>query len=326
MAAVCILGPTASGKSALALALAQHLDVEIISVDSAQIYVGMDVGTAKPSLAERGLVAHHLIDICHPSTSYSAARFATEAAQLISAIQNRGRLPLLVGGTMLYVKALREGLDELPSADAAIRQRVSSQARQLGWSQLHRQLARIDPTTAARLAPSDSQRISRALEVYLQTGRAFSSFLRKGASSATAYATAARCDIPILSLEPVQPSGRAALHDRIATRFAHMLQQGLVAEVQAVFQACHENADLPAMRCVGYRQVIDSLQGRAPWSTLVERGNAATRQLAKRQLTWLRAMPRTVLGFEQTPEQLLQQALDWVQLQRRAHPRLGQTT
>ena len=280
--ALCLAGPTASGKSAAALALARVLPLEIISVDSALVYRGMDIGTAKPSAAERAEVPHHLIDILDPSEAYSAARFVAEATRLVAQIRARGRLPLLVGGTMLYFKALRDGLHAMPGADPALRTSIDQRAAAQGWPALHAELARVDPVTAARLAPNDAQRIQRALEVWQLSGRALSDWHRDD----TASARPAAADWPLLSLEP---ASRAWLHARIAQRFGSMLQDGLLAEVQALRARADLHPGLPAMRCVGYRQAWAALeQGQAEgWQ---DAAIAATRQLAKRQLTWLRSI------------------------------------
>jgi tRNA dimethylallyltransferase len=292
--AICIAGPTASGKSALALVLAQRLPIEIISVDSALIYRGMDIGTAKPSAAERAAVPHHLIDIREPSQPYSAAEFVRDATQLIGAIQSRGCHPVLVGGTMLYFRALLQGLDDLPSADPAVRRWIDERAREIGWPALHAELARVDPTTAARLPPGDSQRIQRALEVWLLKGRPLSSFHTVSARIGDAGQAG---QMPLFSLEP---TSRAWLHQRIAERFDVMLAGGLLDEVAALRARGDLHPALPSMRCVGYRQAWQALDAAAPATTLSpaqrtalrERAIAATRQLAKRQLTWLRAMPQ----------------------------------
>ena len=280
--ALCLAGPTASGKSAVALALARVLPLEIISVDSALVYRGMDIGTAKPSAAERAEVPHHLIDILDPSEAYSAARFVAEATRLVAQIRARGRLPLLVGGTMLYFKALRDGLHAMPGADPALRTSIDQRAAAQGWPALHAELARVDPVTAARLAPNDAQRIQRALEVWQLRGRALSDWHR----DETASARPAAADWPLVSLEP---ASRAWLHARIAQRFGSMLQDGLLAEVQALRARADLHPGLPAMRCVGYRQAWAALeQGQAEgWQ---DAAIAATRQLAKRQLTWLRSI------------------------------------
>ena len=298
--ALCLAGPTASGKSAVAMALAQQLPLEIISVDSALVYRGMDIGTAKPSAADRAAVPHHLIDILDPLDSYSAARFAADALRLVTEIQARGRLPLLVGGTMLYFKALREGLHTMPAADASVRADINRRAAAQGWPALHQELARVDPSTAARLAPADAQRIQRALEVWQVSGRPLSDWHRPAdltadatagrtagtTSGTTAGGSAAAASWPLVSLEP---ASRSWLHERIAQRFAAMLNAGFVAEVLALRSRGDLHAGLPAMRCVGYRQAWQALeQGRD--SGFEAEAIAATRQLAKRQLTWLRSI------------------------------------
>ena len=285
-----ITGPTASGKSALALALAaawaaRGIRSEIISVDSALVYRGMDIGTAKPSAQERAAVPHHLIDIHDPLQAYSAAAFVADAQRLIADIRARDAVPLLVGGTMLYFKALIDGIDELPRADAALRAQLEARGRAEGWPALHAGLAHLDPVTAERLAPNDSQRIQRALEVCLLTGQPMSSlFTPKKAIDRTQPARASN----LISLEP---DDRAWLHARIAGRFDAMLADGLIGEVQALRARGDLSPDLPSMRCVGYRQTWDMLDGALRLSELRERGIVATRQLAKRQLTWLRSMP-----------------------------------
>ena len=280
--AILLMGPTASGKTAVALEIAAHFPVEIVSVDSAQVFRGMDVGTAKPSAAERAAAPHHLIDILDPTQSYSAARFRTDAARLMREIIARGRVPLLTGGTMLYFKALREGLSDLPEADTKVRAALDAEAKEKGWPALHAELAQIDASTAARLNPNDAQRIQRALEVFRITGKPMSAL--QGARIADS--------LPFRFM-PVAlvPSDRAVLHQRIEQRFAAMLAAGLVDEVAGLQQKYVLNADLPAMRCVGYRQAWEHLEGAYDLATLRDRGIYATRQLAKRQLTWLRAMP-----------------------------------
>jgi len=283
-----LAGPTACGKSALALALAEHLELEIVSVDSAQVYRGLDIGSAKPSAAERARVPHHLIDLIDPTERYSAARFVADARAAIDAINRRGRLALLVGGTMLYLKALLEGLDELPEADAALRAELDAQAAVHGWPALHAELARVDPATAARLAPHDAQRIQRALEVWRLTGRPLSQAHGKARSAAQAD-RGAGLSLPLIALEP---ASRPWLHARIAERFDAMLAAGFVDEVRALRARANLHAALPSMRCVGYRQLWQALDAGAfdthCLDTARERGIAATRQLAKRQLTWLR--------------------------------------
>jgi len=284
--ALCLAGPTASGKTAVALAFARAMareqPVEVVSVDSALVYRGMDIGTAKPAAAERVQVAHHLIDILDPAQAYSAALFVADARRLIDEIARRGHLPLLVGGTMLYFKALREGLDPMPEADAGLRERIDAEAATLGWSAMHAELARVDPATAARVAPADAQRIQRALEVWRLSGRPLSAWHRSAPRAA-----APAGELPLVSLEP---SSRAWLHERIAARFGAMLDAGLVDEVRALRARGDLHTGLPSTRCVGYRQAWEALdQGRL--DRLRDTGTAATRQLAKRQLTWLRAMP-----------------------------------
>ena len=282
------MGPTASGKTVAALALAARFPVEIISVDSAQVYRDMDLGTAKPSAAERAAVPHHLIDILDPTQSYSAAQFRTDAVRLMREINARGRIPLLTGGTMLYFKALREGLSDLPEADAKVRAALDAEAKERGWPALHAELAQVDAPAAARLKPNDSQRIQRALEVFRVTGKPMSAL--QGARIADS--------LPVRFM-PVAliPSDRAVLHQRIEQRFAAMLAAGLVDEVAGLQKKYVLNADLPSMRCVGYRQAWEHLAGAYDRATLRDRGIYATRQLAKRQLTWLRAM-KGVTSFD----------------------------
>ncbi len=285
---ICLAGPTASGKSALALQLAEALhgeiEFEIVSVDSAQVYRGLDIGTAKPGAVERAALPHHLIDLLEPEQAYSAAQFVRDATAATAAVRARGRLPLLVGGTMLYFKALREGLDALPAADAEVRRQIDARAAAEGWPALHAQLQRVDPATAARLAPADAQRIQRALEVWTLTDRPLSSFHhRRVAAPGTGR-------WPLIVLEP---TSRAWLHERIAQRFDAMLGAGFVAEVQQLRRRPGLRPDMPSMRCVGYRQAWSALDsGRL--DALRDAGIAATRQLAKRQLTWLRSMPDRV--------------------------------
>jgi len=291
--AILLLGPTASGKSAIALALARRCPLEIVSVDSALVYRGMDIGTAKPSAAERGAVPHHLIDLIEPTASYSAAAFADDARRCIAEIRGRGALPLLVGGTMLYARALAEGLDALPRADPTVRTTLDAEAARLGWPALHARLASLDPATAARLEPNDSQRIQRALEVALLAGRPMSELLGRRAG---------RPDGPpplqLLTIA-LEPSDRAVLHARIAARLHAMVGAGLLDEVRRLRARGDLHAGLPSMRCVGYRQAWSLLEDEAAGDAgpvrhrrFVDEAIAATRQLAKRQLTWLRAMPQ----------------------------------
>jgi tRNA dimethylallyltransferase len=276
---ICIAGPTGCGKTAAALAIAERLPVEIISVDSALVYRGMDIGTAKPTAAEQAAVPHHLIDIIEPTEAYSAAEFVRAARRLADEILGRGRLPLLVGGTMLYFKALFDGLSALPQADDALRAVIDARAAAEGWPALHAELARLDPVTASRLAPNDSQRIQRALEVCTLAGRPMSELHQQ---------RDAGVDWPLLSLEP---QDRAWLHERLALRFDQMLEGGLLDEVRGLRARGDLHADLPSMRCVGYRQAWEAIES-GDLSPLREKGIAATRQLAKRQITWLRSMPR----------------------------------
>jgi tRNA dimethylallyltransferase len=289
--AILLLGPTASGKSAAALTLAEHLDLEIVSIDSALVYKDMNIGTAKPSAAERRRVPHHLIDLIDPSESYSAARFVNDANAAIEAIRAKGRLPLMVGGTMLYVRALLGGMDDLPPADVQVRARLDDEARRLGWPALHARLAQLDAPTAARLPPTDAQRIQRALEVIELTGQPLSSLLGRQRENAAQQLA----QWPVISLEP---SNRSVLHARIAQRLQSMVQSGFLDEVIALRARGTLHAGLPSMRCVGYRQAWEALeqQPAAAERAFLEPAIAATRQLAKRQLTWLRAMPqRTVI-------------------------------
>jgi len=300
-AAILLMGPTASGKSALAARLADHLPVEIVSVDSAQIYRGMDIGTAKPSAAERRAVPHHLIDILDPTESYSAARFCADALKLIREISARGRTPLLVGGTMLYFKALREGLSDLPDSDPAVRAQIDAEAAERGWPALHAQLAKIDAPTAARLKPTDAQRIQRALEIHRVAGKPMSKLLARKKSA-----------LPFRLVElALAPSDRSELHRRIEARFDAMLERGLVEELRTLRKRYALRPALPSMRCVGYRQAWQYLEGEIGRKELRDRGVAATRQLAKRQLTWLRAM-KTVRSFDCLAEDLDAEALDHV--------------
>jgi tRNA dimethylallyltransferase len=288
--AVAIMGPTASGKTAAALTIARARPVEIISVDSALVYRGMDIGTAKPTLDELASVPHHLIDIIEPTDAYSVAQFRDDTLRLVAEISARGKLPLLVGGTMMYFKGLTDGLDDLPTADADVRAAIEGEAARIGWPGMHAKLRALDPATAERLAPNDAQRINRALEIIELTGKPMSELL-------------ARRDKPELPFELVsfalEPSDRAVLHGRIALRFDQMLGQrddeGLVAEVARLRARGDLSPGLPSMRCVGYRQAWDYLEGKIDRAALRETGIIATRQLAKRQLTWLRSMPDRIV-------------------------------
>lgn len=279
---VCIMGPTASGKTALAIALKQHLhNAELISVDSALVYRGMDIGTAKPSATELAAAPHFLLDILDPAQSYSAADFRADALTLIADIQQRGNIPVLVGGTMLYFKALLQGISELPAADEHIRQQIEAQAVELGWAAMHQQLALVDPHAAARIHPNDPQRINRALEVYRLTGKSLTEL------------TAEKPEPFPYKIHQfaIAPTERAVLHQRIEQRFMQMLEQGFEQEVLKLFQRQDLHENLPAIRCVGYRQMWQYLAGQLTHEEMVNQGVAATRQLAKRQLTWLRSWP-----------------------------------
>jgi tRNA dimethylallyltransferase len=291
--AVAIMGPTASGKTAAALAIAKTRPVEIISVDSALVYRGMDIGTAKPSAEELAAVPHHLIDIIDPLEAYSVMQFREDAIRLVAEISARGALPLLVGGTMMYFKGLTDSLDELPTADPALRAQIDAEAAQIGWPGMHARLATLDPVTAERLKPNDAQRINRALEIIALTGKPMSELLGKREKTELPF------ELVSFALEP---SDRAVLHQRIALRFDQMLgerdDEGLVAEVARLHARGDLSPALPSIRCVGYRQTWDYLDGRITRAELRELGIIATRQLAKRQITWLRAMPeRIVVDF-----------------------------
>ncbi|MGE0560092.1 MAG: tRNA (adenosine(37)-N6)-dimethylallyltransferase MiaA [Burkholderiales bacterium] len=279
--AILLMGPTASGKTAVALQLAATLPCEIISVDSAQVYRDMDIGTAKPDADTLARAPHHLINLIEPHESYSAARFRDDALALMREITERGNIPLLVGGTMLYFKSLVEGLNDLPEADSTIRLIIETMADEEGWPAVHEKLRKVDPETAARLEPNDSQRVQRALEIYYITGRSMTDLLKKPKYVYFPYT-------PIrISLVP---GDRAALHERIAQRFDAMLAGGLVEELRRLRDDYALEPDMPSMRCVGYRQAWDHMTGKISRDELREQGIAATRQLAKRQLTWLRAM------------------------------------
>ena len=322
---LAVAGPTASGKSAWALQLAHAVGlalagraatlppVEIVSVDSALVYRGMDIGTAKPTAAEQQQVRHHLLDLLDPTESYSAARFVQDAHAALRDIWARGHFPLLVGGTMLYVKALLQGLDDMPATDPVWRERIAADARALGWPALHERLQALDPVTAARLAPNDSQRIGRALEVVCSTGKPLSAYHRQGGAGAGGAAPSAPSILGqpgvLLSLEP---QDRRWLHQRIDQRFAAMLQDGFLEEVRRLRERQDLQASLPAMRCVGYRQAWEWLDaGHEPLAVLQERGAAATRQLAKRQLTWLRSMPERVVLPADNPQALQAAVQHW---------------
>lgn len=296
-----LVGPTAAGKTAAALMLAQYFPLEIISMDSALVYRDMDIGTAKPNLAEQAQVPHHLLDIRDPSDAYSAATFAKDAQTLIQAIRARNKRPLIVGGTLLYYKALSEGLHCLPAADNAVRQQLDDEAAQCGWPAMHARLKKVDPSTAARLSPNDAQRIQRALEIWILSGKTMAQLLEEEKTTP--------CEsFHTLALEPQQ---RETLHQRIAARFDAMLEQGFLDEVNALRARGDLHPNLPAIRCVGYRQAWQYLDGAIDRPTMREQAVAATRQLAKRQLTWLRSLPtRHTIACDQTHylDEVLRQA------------------
>ena len=305
--AVCLMGPTASGKTDLAVALVETLPMDIISVDSVMVYRGMDIGSAKPDAGTLARAPHRLIDICDPAEPYSAARFRDDALREMADITAQGRIPLLVGGTMLYFRALLNGLSTLPSADADIRTRLEAEAEADGWASLHRRLAEVDPAAAARIHPNDPQRLQRALEVYELTGTPLSELQQsQQADQPLPYR--------IIKLA-VAPADRTILHERIAQRYELMLQSGLVDEVEALRQRGDLHQDMPALRAVGYRQVWEYLGGSLNYTEMVERGIIATRQLAKRQFTWLRSEPDLTLldslarGLRETALKFIEQAL-----------------
>ncbi len=276
---VCLLGATASGKSDLALQIARHVDVEIISVDSAQVYRGLDIGSAKPDLETRATVPHHLIDIRDPTETYSAAEFRVDALEAIAGVHARGRLPLLVGGTMLYFRVLRDGIAPMPNRDEAVRARIDALAQREGWGAVHARLAEVDPAAAARIHKNDPQRLQRALEVFELTGESMTELHQRVVTP---------CPYDCLYLGITSPD-RALLHQRIVARFDAMLECGFIDEVRGLHGRGDLSAELPAMRAVGYRQVWEHLEGHTDYVGMVAKGYAATRQLAKRQLTWMRS-------------------------------------
>ena len=289
--ALLLVGPTASGKSGLSLALAREFDVEIISMDSALVYRGMDIGTATPTPEERAVCPHHLIDIRDIGEAYSAADFLDDTVKLVREIRARGRFPLIVGGTMLYAKALRDGINNMPSTDPAVREAVAREAAEIGWPAMHAKLAEVDPTAAARLSANDSQRIGRALEVFRMTGKPLSAFHAERAAE------------PALQMIAVGllPSDRKRLHERIELRFDQMLADGFLDEMRTLMKRPDYDPESPAMRAVGYRQAIDYLEGRTDAAAFHLAGVAATRQLAKRQMTWMRSMPDLRLMDPEAP-------------------------
>ncbi|ERH28831.1 tRNA dimethylallyltransferase [Aggregatibacter sp. oral taxon 458 str. W10330] len=298
--AIFLMGPTASGKTDLAIQLRQQLPVEVISVDSALIYRGMDIGTAKPSKAELALAPHRLIDICDPAESYSAANFRTDALREMQEISAQGKIPLLVGGTMLYYKALLEGLSPLPSADEKVRSEIEAKAALIGWAGLHQELSKIDPISAQRINPNDSQRINRALEVFYLTGKTLTE-LTAQRGEALPY------DILQFAIAPEQ---REVLHLRIEQRFHKMIELGFQQEVEKLYRRPDLNENLPSIRCVGYRQMWEYLRGDYDHDEMVFRGICATRQLAKRQITWLRGWTSPIQWLDSLqPAQALEKVL-----------------
>jgi len=311
--AVCLLGPTAAGKSSAALALAHHLErrgqrCELISVDSAQVYRGMDIGTAKPTRDERAAVPHHLIDICEPTEGYSAGHFVRDAAELITELNTRGCLPLLTGGTMLYFQALQRGLAPLPEADASLRDQLDERGARLGWPALHAELAQVDPVSAARLRPTDAQRIQRALEVFALASVPLSELQRETAPGLAA---------DYLNIGLI-PGDRGVLHARIAQRFANMLAAGLVEEVAGLLQRPGVRRSTPALRAVGYRQMLPHVLDNQPLDIAAGNALTATRRLAKRQLTWLRSWPDLTSVdslVADTRHTVLTKVVDWLDCQ-----------
>ena len=278
--AICLLGPTATGKTDICLELAQHLPIEVISVDSALVYRDMNIGTAKPELDALSQCPHHLINIIDPNEYYSAAQFKVDAENLAKKIKSRGAIPVFAGGTMMYYKALKDGLNQLPVRDADIRKEIDLEAKQHGWPHIHEKLKKIDPETAKRLNPNDSQRIQRAMEVFNITGEPMSKLLDATISNQTTIKT---IDIALV------PESRSRLHEHIGLRFKKMITMGLIEEVVQLKKTWDLSLEMPSMRCVGYRQVWEFLEGKYDEQALIDKGSAATRQLAKRQLTWLRS-------------------------------------
>jgi tRNA dimethylallyltransferase len=300
--AIFLMGPTASGKTGVAVELVQRLPVELISVDSALVFRDMDIGTAKPDAATLARAPHHLIDIISPTEAYSAAAFRHDALRLMADITARGKIPVLVGGTMLYFKALREGLSPLPQADAALRAELDAEIARHGIEHLHRKLAEVDAETAARLHATDTQRIQRALEIYQLSGQPMSLLIKQQEQNPLPYRI-----LPIA----LTPSDRAVLHQRIATRFVDMLQQGLLDELRGLRQKYALQREMTSMRCVGYRQAWEYLESEITEAELQEKGIAATRQLAKRQLTWLRSTP-DIIELDCLAHDLAQAVLDTI--------------
>jgi tRNA dimethylallyltransferase len=297
--AICLLGPTASGKTALAIEIVKRLPCEIISVDSAQIYRGMDIGTGKPDSATLAVAPHRLLDFLDPALAYSASQFRSDALREMADIRRSGRIPLLVGGTMLYFKALRDGLAQMPGADAEVRQRIGDLALSSGWAHVHDQLREVDPESAERIHPNDPQRLQRALEIFLVSGRSMTQWHKES------RADSRLSDIPFdLHFLSIQPGSRGVLHDRIATRFLQMIEDGLVEEVETLRARGDLTLALPSMRAVGYRQVWQYIEGELSFDGMVEQGIIATRQLAKRQITWLRSWGNLRDWDSENPETL----------------------
>jgi len=297
---ICLMGPTASGKTQLAVQLVQHLPFEIISVDSAMVYRGMDIGTAKPGPDILKIAPHRLLDIRDPAEVYSAAQFRDDAVREIEDIIAHGKIPLLVGGTMMYFRALQKGLSDLPSANPIVRAKLSAEALQHGWPALHERLIKVDPVASKRIHPHDSQRIQRALEVYELTGKSLTAWQQEGSPTLSSY--------QIYNLV-VSPRDRSVLHDRIAERFSCMLDEGFVNEVRRLFDRGDLNLEMPAIRSVGYRQVWEYFLGKLTYEEMREKSIIATRQLAKRQLTWLRHWPEPVQWLDSQAEDLFEQAV-----------------
>jgi len=296
---ICLMGPTAAGKTDMALHLAERLPCELISVDSALVYRGMDIGTAKPDAQTLARYPHHLVDILDPAEAYSAARFRNDAQRLIADIIGRGRIPLLVGGTMLYYKALAGGLAQMPAADPVVRQRIETMAAQLGWEAVHAELGKVDPVSAARIHPNDPQRIQRAYEVFLLSGVTLTDWhARQALEIAQSSATGGANMSYTTRYVAVAPRERHILHERIALRFSQMIEQGFIAEVQALHARGDLDVSMPSVRAVGYRQAWDYLEGKLSLDEMVERGVIATRQLAKRQFTWLRGWHEEIEWFD----------------------------
>lgn len=318
---IFLMGPTASGKTDLAIGLSKHLPVELISVDSALVYRGMDIGSAKPTAAELAQTPHRLIDIRDPAEPYSVADFLVDAEREIAQIHAMGKIPLLVGGTMLYFRALLDGLAQMPAANAEVRAQIEQEAAEFGWPHIHAQLAQVDPLTAAEIHPNHSQRLSRALEVYRVSGKTMTQLRELQHSQSPAGNFCDRFQVYQLA---IAPRDRAVLHRRIAERFEKMLVNGLVDEVRALYERGDLHPDLPAIRAVGYRQVWDYLDGRLDYDHMRERGIIATRQLAKRQFTWLRGWStgsnsdlhwistETEQGISLTPQEIVQRALNFI--------------